>query len=280
MTIDERAPRAPSSVDLDRPSAARIYDWYLGGESNYAIDREFGKKAVETLPVIRPLARGNRNWLGRVVRAALEAGITQFLDLGTGIPSVGNIHDIARGTGGARVVYVDNEAVAAAHSRAILGRAGLGDWTGVVQEDLRFADSVLDDPETERLLDLSRPVCVLLVSVLHFVGDGDRPDELIAAYRDRLAPGSWLALSHITADDAAPEQAAQLEALRAAYANTQNPAWIRGREQIEGWFAGFELVEPGLVHMPDWRPNPELDVLEVEEDVHPFYWAGVGRVPD
>lgn len=279
MTIDERAPRSATSVDLDKPSAARIYDWYLGGQTHYAIDREFGKKAVELLPVIRPLARSNRNWLGRVVRAALDEGITQFLDLGTGIPTVGNIHDLVRDVDGARVVYVDNEAVAAAHSRGILDRAGLGDWAGTTQQDLRSAAEVLDDPETRRLLDLSRPVCVLLVSVLHFVGDGDRPDEIIANYREDLAPGSWIALSHVTQDDNSPEQAAQLETLRAAYKDTQNPAWIRSRDQIASWFAGLELVEPGLVHIPDWRPDPALDVLDVEEDVHPFYWAGAGRVP-
>lgn len=278
MAIGERAPRSATSVDLDKPSAARIYDWYLGGGTNYAIDREFGKKAVETLPVIRPLARSNRNWLGRVVRAALDEGITQFLDLGTGIPTVGNIHDVVRGTEGARVVYVDNEAVAAAHSRAILDHDHLGDWAGTTQEDLRSADAVLNAPETRRLLDLSRPVCVLLVSVLHFVGDGDRPAEVIARYREHLAPGSWIALSHVTQDDNAPEQAAQLEALRTAYADTQNPAWIRGRDQIASWFSGLELVEPGLVHLPDWRPDSALDVLDVAEDVYPFYWAGAGRV--
>lgn len=278
MTLGEHAPRSAEWADLEKPSAARIYDWYLGGDANYAIDREFGKRAVQTFPLVRPLARSNRNWLGRVVRAALDEGITQFLDLGTGIPTVGSIHNILRPHAGGRVVYVDNEAVATAHARYILDRESTQARAGMVQEDLRRAESIMEDSVTRQVLDLSRPVCVLMVSVLHFLGDGDRPGRVIADYRDRLAPGSWLALSHITADDATPEQAARLEALRDAYRDTQNPAWIRDRAEIARWFEGFEFVDPGLVHLPDWRPEKAMKELEVENDVWSFYWGGAGRV--
>lgn len=209
MTIDDHAPPPPDEVDLDKPSAARIYDWYLGGDSNYAVDREFGKKAVEKFPPIRPMARSNRNWLARVVRSALDAGITQFLDVGSGIPTVGNVHQMvadALGPGNGRVVYVDSEPVAAAHARLILEREGADGWAGVVQEDLRHPQAIVDNPTTQQLLDLSQPVCVLLVSVLHFIGGADNVPGVIAGYRDQLASGSWLALSHITVDDTRPSK--------------------------------------------------------------------------
>lgn len=282
MTIDDHAPPPPEQADLEKPSAARIYDWYLGGASNYAVDREFGKKAVATFPLIRPMARSNRNWLGRVVRAALDAGITQFLDVGSGIPTVGNVHQLVAdtlGPGRGRVVYVDSEPVAAAHAQLILEREQAEQWAGIVQEDLRNPEAIFTNPTTRRLLDPAQPVCVLLVSVLHFIGGADDVPAVIAGYRDQLAAGSWLGLSHITVDDTTPEQAAQLETLREAYKNTQNPAWIRTRDELASWFAGFDFVEPGLVHLTDWRPKPHRRELVLDADVRPFYWAGVGQLP-
>ncbi|NKQ56242.1 hypothetical protein HFP15_25520 [Amycolatopsis sp. K13G38] len=273
----EHAPEAPGDVDLDKPSTARIYDWYLGGTNNYAVDRHFGEQADRQFPLIKPLAMSNRQWLGRVVRAALAEGITQFLDLGSGVPTVGNVHEIAPG---ARVVYVDYEPVAVAHSELILERQEAGDRAGIVRADFRDPDYVLDHETTREVLDFSKPICVLMVSVLHFVGGADNVPGIIRRYRWRLAPGSWLAASHITTDDAPAEGAAQISALAESYRDTQNPAWLRDKAEFTSWFDGFELVEPGIVHLTDWRPDsPEVLFPDLEpESVRPFYWSGVGRV--
>jgi hypothetical protein len=281
----EHAPEAPRDVDLDKPSVARIYDWYLGGKSNYAVDRVFGEQADVQFPLIKPLARSNRQWLGRVVRAALQEGITQFLDLGSGVPTVGNVHEIIQRHApdgiDPRVVYVDYEPVAVAHSELILDKQGATGWAGIVRGDLREPEVVLKSRTTRKLLDFTKPVCVLTVSVLHFVGGADNVPGIIARYRRKLAPGSWWAASHITTDDAPADGAAQISALADSYRNTQNPAWLRDRAEFSSWFEGFELVEPGIVHLTDWRPDPvatpfpDLD----SRAVRPFYWAGVGRVP-
>jgi hypothetical protein len=280
---DDRAPHSMPWADLERPSAVRVYDWYLGGEANYAIDREFGKRAVRSFPQIRALMRSNRNWMGRVVKSALDDGITQFLDLGTGIPTVGNIHDIVSGRLGrarGRVAYVDNEAVAVAHTQLILENESADGWAGIVQQDLRYPDRVVRQVQKEGLLDFSRPVCVLMVSVLHFLGEGDRPAEIVSGYRDHLAPGSWIAISHPAVDDADPAGAEQVRAVAESYKNTQNPIWLRDREQIASWFQGTELLEPGLVHLPDWRPQQKpSDELDLEQDVRLYFWCGVGELP-
>ncbi|GAA4668740.1 MULTISPECIES: SAM-dependent methyltransferase [Amycolatopsis] len=282
----EHAPAAPRDLDLDKPSSARVYDWYLGGSTNYVVDQMFGEKADKQFPLIKPLAMSNRQWLGRVVRAALDEGITQFLDLGSGVPTVGNVHEIVRQHAAPksdpRVVYVDYEPVAVAHSEIILDKQGATKWAGVVRCDLRDPEEIFAHPVTRKLLDFRKPVCLLMVSVLHFVGGGDNVLDLVARYRRQLAPGSWWAASHITTDDAPEEGAAQIGALAESYRRTQNPAWLRDRAEFESWFAGFELVPPGIVHLTDWRPDPVEAVfpkLEPEQ-VRPFYWAGVGRVPE
>ncbi|WP_312867798.1 SAM-dependent methyltransferase [Amycolatopsis pithecellobii] len=285
MSADgEHAPAAPADIDLDRPSTARIYDWYLGGTSNYAVDRHFGELADKQFPLIKPLAMSNRQWLGRVVRAALDDGITQFLDLGSGVPTAGNVHEIVRRyapeSADARVVYVDYEGVAVAHSELMLEQQDATGWAGIVRADLREPDIVCEHETTRRLLDFTKPVCVLMVSVLHFVGGADNVPRVIDRYRRRIAPGSWLAASHITTDDAPAGGAAQISALAESYRNTQNPAWLRDRAEFTSWFGEFDLVEPGVVHLTDWRPDhPDTLFPELEPAaVRPFYWAGVGRV--
>lgn len=281
MSNAERAPQAPASIDLTRPSSARVYDWYLGGRTNYAIDREFGHRAVQELPVIKPLAVSNRRWLGRVVRAALDAGIEQFWDLGSGVPTAGNVHEIVAGSGAEdpRVLYVDYERVAVAHCQMILEEQEVG-WADVVQEDLRRPLKILEH-DAAQVLDFDRPICVIMASVLHFIGGGDGIPELLSRYRTKLPAGSWLAISHITTDDAPPGPAAQITSLAEAYKDTQNPAWLRDRAEFSSWFDGLELVDPGIVHATDWRPEP-LPTKEERADeakVRPLYWAGVGRLP-
>jgi hypothetical protein len=279
--IEDSAPAAPAGVDIEKPSAARIYDWYLGGDQNWAVDREFGRKAEQLWPLIKPIARQNRAWMNRVVDAALRAGIRQFIDLGSGVPTVGNVHEIIRRRlpedDDATVVYVDYEPVAAAHSTLILERDGATDWAGLVQRDLRDSWEIFRDETTRRLIDFEEPVCVLLVSVLHFIGPDDKPDEILAKYREHVAPGSWLALSHVCCEDAPPEGVAEVRRFVDAYKNTSNPAWIRTRDEILPWFADWTMIEPGMVRLPDWRPDHE--VTETEVKARPYAWCAVAEKP-
>ncbi|TVT52613.1 hypothetical protein FNH05_12750 [Amycolatopsis rhizosphaerae] len=273
------APEAPEGVDTDKPSAARMYDWYLGGTHNWAVDREFGKQVVELFPQVRDLARQNRQFLGRAVRAAMDAGIRQFLDLGSGVPTVGNVHEIVRKhlPEGERagVVYVDYEPVAAAHGTLLLERDGATDWAGLVQADLRDTGAVLRHETTRRLIDFSQPVCVLMIAVLHFIGGDDHPEEIVERYRRKLAPGSWLAISHITSEGAPEEDAAAVRRFADAYRNTSNPLWVREKADIAQWFGDWPLVEPGLVHPADWRPDTKLTPIEAIS--RPFGWCGVAE---
>ncbi|MGW4397498.1 SAM-dependent methyltransferase [Amycolatopsis nivea] len=272
------APDAPQGVDVDKPSAARIYDWYLGGTQNWAVDREFGRRVEKLWPLIRPMSRENRAFMNRVVRAALDAGIRQFVDLGSGVPTAGNVHEIVRDRLPARVVYVDYEPVAAAHSRVILEDEDATEWAGIVERDIRDPDAIFADEITQELIDWSQPVCLLMITVLHFLGPGDRPEELVAAYRDQLAPGSWLAVTHATCrDDAPPERAAEVRRFVDAYKDTSNPAYLRSDKEILPFFGGWPLLEPGMSALPDWRPDEP--VSEFAAEVRPFGWGAVAVKP-
>jgi O-methyltransferase involved in polyketide biosynthesis len=278
MTADE----VPVGVDIEKPSAARVYDWYLGGDQNWAVDREFGRRVEKVWPLIRPISRQNRAFMNRVVEAALDAGIRQFVDLGSGVPTAGNVHEIVRDRlpedERAAVVYVDYEAVAAAHSTLILEREDATDWAGLAQRDIRDPVAVFDDEATRRLIDWSEPVCLLMITVLHFIGPDDDPDGLMATYRAKLAPGSWLAVTHGTCtEDAPPERAAEVRRFVDAYRDTSNPAYLRSAEEILPWFGGWPLLEPGLTALPDWRP--EQTVSAVEAETRPFAWCAVARRP-
>lgn len=276
-----RAPQAPAEVDLTQPSAARIYDWYLGGEHNWAVDREFGKHMLQTWPQARQGSRHNRQFMGRAVRAAMAAGVRQFLDLGSGVPTAGNVHQIVRENlspgEAASVVYVDHEAVAAAHAQLVLEREDATDWAGLVQQDMRRAASVLAADETRRLIDFSQPVCVLMIAVLHFVGPDDYPDEIIRSYLDAFPAGSWLALSHMSYPDD-PNEAEGVQGFAQQYQNTANPVWLRSREEIVPLFDGLRLLDPGVVHLTDWRPDTDPAQLGTHDlAARPFAWCGVGE---
>ncbi|RCV52079.1 SAM-dependent methyltransferase [Marinitenerispora sediminis] len=240
----------PAGIDATKASAARMYDYYLGGTHNLPVDRELADQVIALLPKTPLIMRANRLFLRRAVDYCARAGVRQFLDLGAGIPTEGPVHEVARAVHpDARVVYVDNEEAATIHGREILrGDAGCG----VVHADLRDAQSVLDHPETRRLIDFSEPVAVLLLSVLQFVPDEDDPAGVVAAYRDRLRPGSRLALSHAT-DEGMTEQSSDITAI---YARSANPIRYRPIEAVRAMFAGFDLVEPGLTHIPAWRADP------------------------
>lgn len=260
----------PEGVEADRPSVARLYDFFLGGHHNFAADRELGRQLLAAEPNARHIVAENRAFLGRAVRFLLAAGIRQFLDLGSGIPTQDNVHEIAqRGDPAARVVYVDNDPVAVAHSRQILSRNTLAT---VVREDLRRPEAILAHPEVRRLIDFSQPVAVLMITVLHFVPDADDPAGVVGRFAGGLVPGSALAISHAT-HEAAPDAAAQVERL---YANTSAAAHTRSHAQILRFFAGFDLVEPGLVYLPLWRPDgPAPDHPE-----RAWFYAGVGGKPE
>ncbi|MCE7001338.1 SAM-dependent methyltransferase [Kibdelosporangium philippinense] len=264
-----------AGIDATLPSPDRVYDAYLGGSHNTAVDRAFVDKAEQILPSIRPLARSNRSFLRRAVTYAVSQGITQFLDIGSGAPTVGNVHEIAlRANPDAHVVYVDSNTIAVQSSAMVLQEHKVTDRVAMIQEDLRNPDGILNHPRTLELIDFSKPVCVLMVALLHFVGDEDKPGELIAYYRSKLAPGSMLALSHICNDEAPQDQKDQVDAFVRAYENTTTRLYSRTKAEMEKLFEGWDMVEPGVVHPPDWRPDNPID-----SDMSAYYlgWCGVGR---
>lgn len=241
-------------VDPEQPSPARIYDYWLGGSHNFAADREAGRRAAEAMPTLQAAIRANRAFLRRVVRhLATECGIDQFLDLGSGVPTVGNVHEIARQANpDARVVYVDIDQVAVAHARQLLA----GDsQTVAILADLRRPDTVLDHPLTRATLDLDRPVAVLMNAVLHFIPDEHDPAGIIRAYLDAVAGGSYLAISHAAPDlDHASEQTAMVD----DYNRTTKATFInRGPEELASWLDGLEIQDPGIVTVDRWHPDAE-----------------------
>jgi SAM-dependent methyltransferase len=268
----------PAVVDTTKPNAARMYDWYLGGAHNFQVDREFGRRVEAIWPNIKPVARHNRAFLQRVVQDSLNAGIRQFLDIGSGMPTVGNVHEVsADAQPTAHVVYVDYEPVAFASGQLLLEEQRALGRAAIVQEDLRNPEAILDHPETRRLLNLQEPVCLLTVALLHFISDDDRPHKILAAFRDRLAPGSRLALTHIACDEAPPVERERVLAFCRAYQDTSNPLYCRGRAAITEFFSGWELLDPGVVFLPDWRPSAPPDPSDT---ARPLAWCGVGELRD
>ncbi|GAA4839801.1 SAM-dependent methyltransferase [Saccharopolyspora rosea] len=250
-----------AGVDRTRPNPARMYDYYLGGAHNFAVDRAAADEVLAVLPETRTFARHNRAFLQRAVRYLVtEAGITQFLDLGSGIPTVGNVHEIAqRLDPRCRVVYVDHEPVAVAQSQRMLAD---NDRAAIVRADLRDAGTVLAHPETTRLLDFSRPVGVLMISVFPFIPDSDDPAGIVAAYRDACVPGSHLALSHSLTPEYWPGEVEQAIDL---YRNSTHPLHLRDPDQVAALFAGYRLVDPGLVFTSAWRPDVPVDAAQARD---------------
>jgi S-adenosyl methyltransferase len=265
----ERPGWAPAEIDLDRPSGARVYDYFLGGAHNFAVDRQLAEAIAMMTPNVGDTMRANRMFLRRAVRFLVSQGITQFLDIGSGIPTVGNVHEVAREADpGARVVYVDVDPIAVAHSRAILGEDPA---TAVLQADARDVEGILADPNTRRLLDFDQPVAVLLLGVLHFIPDSDDPVAVVARLRDALAIGGYLAVVNATHEDQPP---AVIEAQKLS-GRTGTPIHLRSRAELLAQFAGLTLVDPGLVHIPQWRPDSRLDHRDHPERFGAL--AGIGR---
>lgn len=257
----------PAGVNTEVPSAARVYDFLLGGEHNFPADRFVGEKVLQALPMGRQIAASNRAFLHRAVRYMIDRGITQFIDLGSGIPTGGNVHEVAQqAEPDARVVYVDNDEVAVAHSQLLLEG---NENAAVVMADLTQPGSVLKGAEITRLIDFDRPVGLLLVAVLHFIPDEKDPAGIVGTYRDAVPPGSLVALSHLTADFRPDEMADVVEAMR----NSRDPMYFRSYAEFDAVFDGLEVVEPGVVSAPKWHPELGPAASEGPQDVY----AGVAH---
>ncbi|MEV4707898.1 SAM-dependent methyltransferase [Actinoplanes sp. NPDC049316] len=256
-------------IDTTRPHVARMYDYYLGGKDNFAVDREAVAAVEAAMPEVRQLALENRAFLRRAVTYMTRAGIRQFIDIGAGLPTAGNTHEVAQATApGARVVYVDNDPIVLAHGRALL--ATNADTT-VVTADLRDPDEVIGHDEVRELIDFTRPVGVLLIAMTHFLREDER-DWVMGTLRESLAPGSYLAATHVTVDGHSP---GAVEGVEAAYRKTPTPIYFRRHDEISRFFDGFELVEPGLVTVDEWRPDPNDPAPEPTR----WLYGGVGRRP-
>lgn len=257
----------PPEIDITIAHPARMYDFYLGGKTHFAADREAAEKVLAVLPEGRDMAIANRAFLGRAVRFLTGQGITQFLDIGTGIPSPGSTSEILRGRADhARVVYVDNDPIVIAHARALLAD---GEIATVVHADLRQPAELLAAPGVTKVLDFSQPVAILLVAVLHFVRESEDPQGIVRQLRDALPAGSYLAISHGTADFSP----ARATAAVSGYDQAAAPFVLRSKEQVGGFFDGLRLVEPGLVQLPYWRPDGAVDA----DASKIWLYAGVGR---
>jgi len=266
-------PIGPRSYDEMTPNASRMYDYYLGGALNFAADRDLAERAKSVLPVTPALARLSRSWLRRVVNACLDEGIDQFIDLGSGIPTVGNVHEIVQErnpTG--HVVYVDYDSTAVSHAQKIL--RGNENAT-ILHADIRDPETILDAPEVQALIDFSRPVGMLMVGILLYVADDYDPAGLVRTYRDRCAPGSLLPMSIISLDEVKkhdPPTYEKVLGLVSVYDDASEQLHVRGHDEFAAYFEGMELLEPGIVILPEWRPDgtAELDAAS------PARWLGIG----
>jgi len=269
-------PDAPEGIDLERPNAARIYDWFLGGTANWAIDREFGERAVQTFPMIKTIARAGREFLGRGVRYMAEHGIDQFLDLGSGVPTVGNVHEIATSVNpDARCVYVDNEPVAVAHSQILLERDGVAARHAVLHGDLRDPADVWVRALDTGVLDPKRPIGLIMVGVLYFIGRDEPALEIVRKYLSLVPSGSYFLSSHLT-DDGVPESdGARREAIYRQYQQSSTPFHYRSRAEFAEFFEGLELVEPGIGWVADWHREAGESVAGERMADDPSFSGGI-----
>jgi O-methyltransferase involved in polyketide biosynthesis len=256
MTVTEPE-SLPSGVDVETPNLARVYDYLLGGKDNFAADRAAAELSLSAVPQMRSIALQNRRFLSRAVRFCADAGIRQFVDIGAGLPTQDNVHQVAQhAAADSHVVYVDNDGVVVSHGLALLAE---NRRTTVIEADLRRPDELLALPGLRALIDLDQPVALLLVAILHFIRDEDDPAGSVATLRDALAPGSYLVISHA---EFSPEHAsgtetrsAETRTLDGMYRRATGPA--RTRAEVAAFFGDFEIVEPGLTEVWKWRPDDE-----------------------
>ncbi|MCQ0025365.1 SAM-dependent methyltransferase [Streptomyces somaliensis DSM 40738] len=266
------APAAGVQIDTSKPHPARVYDWFLGGKDNYPVDEEMAHQLLTVDARGRDIARVNRAFMHRAIRRLGEAGVRQYLDIGTGIPTEPNLHQVAqRVAPESRIVYCDNDPIVLAHAEALLRSVPEG-VTAYIQADARDPQAILD--RAGEVLDFTRPVALSLLALLHFVDDEEGAHELVSRLVERLAPGSHLLLSHITSDFD-PENAARARAVYRSRGLTLRP---RSREEFTRFFDGLELAEPGVAPAADWHPEPGDPAPAAGEGPIPVY-AGVARKP-
>jgi hypothetical protein len=266
-------PELPQDINTDVAHPARVYDYWLGGKDNFPADRALAEHIMEAIPTMRTMAAANRAFLSRAVRyLAEEAGIRQFLDIGTGIPTSPNVHEVAQAVApDARVVYVDNDPIVLAHARALLTSQEAGE-TSFIGADLRQPKSILDHPTLTSTLDLSQPVAVMLVAVLMYFRDSDNPNpfEMVATLLEAMPSGSYLVITQPTADFNA-------EAMGGAVAAAEQSGVTlvpRSQAETEEFFTGLDVVDPGVTPVLSWRPEePPADPKSA------YYWAGIARKP-
>ncbi|MFI5524296.1 SAM-dependent methyltransferase [Streptomyces platensis] len=259
------------AIDVTRPSVARMYDWLLGGKDNYASDRRACAQLLKLAPGTRDLALTNRLFLKRVVRVLAERyGVRQFLDHGSGLPTQDNVHQVAqRVSPSARVVYIDNDPMVLAHGRTLLDE---NDGTAVVQADMTDTDLIFENEDVKRLIDFSRPVAALFVSVLHCLTDKEDPAGLVSRVAQRLSPGSFLVICQLTSEDAT------FRAETTAFMQEVTGRWgrVRERHEVDAFFHGTEVVQPGLLDVSQWLPDSDLAPCQRSSEW--IEYGGVGRI--
>jgi S-adenosyl methyltransferase len=262
-----------SQIDTSVPHSARVYDYWLGGKDNFAADRALGDAMVQAIPTLKTMARANRAFLARAVRyLAAEAGVRQFLDIGPGIPTAGNTHEVAQDVApDARVLYVDHDPLVLAHARALISSTPSGQ-TEFIMADLQEPEKILADPALPRTLDLEQPVALILVAILMYFHDSDDPQGMVSTLMDGLPSGSYVAISHPTGDFNPEATQAAVDAATAA-GITLVP---RSRAGVESFFTGLELVEPGVVPLLAWHPD---ESIAGEDPESVWYYGGVARKP-
>jgi hypothetical protein len=285
-------PVPPVGVDLNRPSVARVYDYYLGGTANWAIDREFADRVLDKFPLLRDVAIANRMFLNRAVRHLTRLGVKQFLDIGAGVPTAGNTHQVADevvaesgGDPDVRVVYVDNEPVAVAHAELLLDQQGDPARQAVIDGDLRDPQELWRRAMETELLDPDQPIAVMLIAVLHVQQPGpdgtDVGPRSVAALREMLPVGSYMAISHVTDEGVAPGVDDKLDEVKKMYdaSSASNVIW-RTRADIATLLGDFRLVEPGWAWTPEWHPEetgPTVRQIKFPTPNHAAIWSGVGQ---
>lgn len=274
MTSEESP---PPGVDITRPSIARVYDYMLGGKDNFAVDRQAGDMTLQITPDGPEAGRASRAFLRRVVHYLVaEAGIRQFLDLGSGLPTQGNVHEIAHQVDPAvRVVYVDNDPMVLVHARALLDDAHT---TTVIQADIRSPEEILNHPDVQRSLDFDQPVGLLMLAILHHLNDHEEPGGVAARLCDALPSGSYVAISHFrNPGEEHAEASRKAVEVEKIFNQTLGTGRWRTQQEILGYFNGLELLEPGVVPMAEWRPDPGTPVEQT--DTYYTFVGGVARKP-
>lgn len=264
-------PDGADEAFLDRPNVARMWDYFLGGYHNFAVDREAAERAIELYPDMPLVAQTTRNFLRKTMRFLLDQGVDQFLDLGSGIPTVGNVHEVVQAVNpAARVVYVDVDPIVIAHSSAILGGTA---HTLALQADVRHPEQIIEHPEVRRALDWTRPLGIVAIALFHFISDDAEVLHIVDVLRKSLPPGSYIVITHATADSVSALVAEEGEH---NYQRANLPLHFRSHDQVARFFEGLDLVPPGVVYLPLWRPDVDDNPVLAKQPERSANYGGVG----